>query len=64
MPKEKELFAFTLERIRARADFLYPNKLVYSQKEAAAIMGVSARTLSRKGLNSFITAEQLAKSFS
>lgn len=63
MPREKELFAVTLERIRKRADELYPNKLLYSQQEAARIMGVSARTIYRRGLSEFITAEQLARAF-
>lgn len=63
MPKEKELFASTLERIRKRADELYPDKLLYSQQEAARIMGVSARTIYRRGLSEFITAEQLARVF-
>lgn len=63
MPREKELFAVTLERIRKRADELYPEKLVYNQQEAARIMGVSAKTLYRRGLSEFITAEQLARAF-
>lgn len=63
MPREKELYAPTLERIRKRADELYPGKLVYEQKEAAVIMGVSTKTLSRRGLSQFITAEQLARAF-
>lgn len=64
MARKSELFDVTLERIRNRADNLYPQKLLYSQKEAAVIMGVSAKTLSRKGLSNLITAEQLAKAFS
>lgn len=63
MPREKELYRDTLERIRKRADELYPNKLLYSQQEAAAIMGVSRRTLNRRGLSTLITAEQLARVF-
>ncbi len=63
MPREKELFTVTLERIRKRADELYPEKLVYSQQEAARIMGVSSKTLYRRGLSEFITAEQLARAF-
>lgn len=63
MPREKELFAVTLERIRKRADELYPEKLVYNQQEAARIMGVSSKTLYRRGLSEFITAEQLARAF-
>ena len=64
MSREKELYPDTLERIRRRADELYPNKLVYTQKEASVILGVSTRTLSRRGLKNYITAEQLAKCFS
>lgn len=63
MPREKELYRDTLERIRKRADELYPNKLVYNQQQAATIMGVCARSIARKGLNAFITAEQLARAF-
>lgn len=62
MPREKELYRDTLERIRQRADQLYPNKLLYNQKEAAQIMGCSTR-LYRKGLKNDITAEQLARIF-
>jgi hypothetical protein len=63
MPREKELYADTLQDIRARAKELYPDKLLYGQQEAAAIMGVSARTIARRGLSEFITAEQLAREF-
>ena len=63
MPKEKELYRDTLERIRTRADQLFPDKLVYSQKEAAQIVGVSPMTISRKGLKNMITAEQIARVF-
>lgn len=63
MPREKELYRDTLERIRKRADELFPDKLVYTQKEAAQIMGVSPITIYRKGLKGFITAEQLARAF-
>lgn len=63
MPREKELYRDTLERIRKRADEKYPDKLLYTQQEAAAIMGVSTKTLYRRGLSEFITAEQLARAF-
>lgn len=63
MPREKELYRDTLERIRSRADIKFPDKLLYSQQEAAEIMGVSTKTLSRKGLSEMITAEQLARVF-
>lgn len=63
MPREKELYQDSLDRIRKRADELYPNKLLYSQKEAAQIVGVSTKTLYRRGLSEMITAEQLARAF-
>lgn len=63
MPREKELYYDTLERFRKRADELYPDKLLYSQKEAARIVGVSTKTLSRRGLSELITTEQLARAF-
>lgn len=63
MPREKELYRDTLERVRTRADQLFPDKLVYTQKEAAQIIGVSPMTLYRKGLKNMITAEQLARAF-
>ena len=63
MPREKELYHDTLERIRKRADEKYPSKLLYTQKEAADIMGISTKTLYRKGLSEMITAEQLARTF-
>lgn len=64
MPREKELYRDTLERIRKRADILFPSKLLYSQKEAAQIMGCSTKKLQRKGLSYDITTEQLARIFS
>lgn len=64
MPREKELYRDTLERFRSRADALFPKKLIYSQEEAAQIVGKSARTLRRRGLTRDITAEQLARVFS
>lgn len=63
MPREKELYQDTLERFRKRADELYPEKLLYSQKEAARIVGVSPKTLYRCGLRELITVEQLARAF-
>lgn len=33
MPREKELFYPTLERIRATADRMFPDKIVYKQEE-------------------------------
>lgn len=63
MPREKELYCDTLERIRKRADEMYPNKLLYSQQEAAKIMGVCTKTLQNRGLSTLITAEQLARAF-
>lgn len=64
MPKEKELYRDTLERIRKRADELYPNKLLYQQKEAAVIMGCSAAYLCKVGCSGMVTAEKLARAFS
>ena len=64
MKQNKELYQLTLERIRDRADTLYPEKIVYRQKEAAQIMGVSTTELRRAGLKTNITCEQLAKVFS
>lgn len=63
MPREKELYQDTLERIRKRADEKFPDKLLYTQQEAAEIMGVSTKTLYRRGLSELITAEQLARAF-
>jgi DNA-binding XRE family transcriptional regulator len=63
MPREKELYEPTLESIRCRAKELYPSKLVFRQEEAAKILGVSPKTLYRRGLNKFITCEQLARTF-
>lgn len=64
MPREKELYRDTLERFRQRADQMYPNKLIYTQKEAALLLGVSTKTLQRRGLCSQITVERLARVFS
>lgn len=64
MSREKELYHDTLERIRKRADEKFPDKLLYTQQEAAAIMGVCTRTIYCRGLSTLITAEQLARTFS
>lgn len=64
MPREKELYRDTLERIRGRANELYPDKLAYTQQEAAKIMGLTAYKLRNKGIRGEITAEQLAMFFS
>lgn len=63
MPREKELYKDTLERIRKRADEKFPDKLLYNQREAATLMGVSISTIYRRGLGEMITAEQLARAF-
>lgn len=64
MPREKELYHDTLERIRKRADEKYPNKLLYNQHEAADIMGISISTIQKHGVTGkLITAEQLARTF-
>ena len=64
MSREKELYKDTLERIRKKADELYPTKILYNQKEAASIMGCSAKKIQRRGLSKDITTEQLARIFS
>lgn len=64
MPREKELYRDTLESFRKRADEKYPDKLIFTQKEAAVLLGVSISTLHRRGLSSLITVEQLARAFS
>lgn len=63
MPREKELYQDTLERFRKRADEKFPNQLIYNQKQAAELLGVSVSTISRHGLGTFITVEQLARAF-
>lgn len=60
MARQKELYADTLERIRKRADELFPNKLVYSQKEAAQILGKSPSYLSKRKIRGALTCEKLA----
>ena len=63
MPREKELYVPTLERIRGRADRIYPDKLLYTQKEAAKIMGCSPDYLRELGIRGLTTCEQLARLF-
>lgn len=63
MPREKELYQDTLERFRKRADERFPDKLIYTQKEAAKLLGVSVCTIQRHGLGGNITVEQLARAF-
>lgn len=64
MPREKELYHDTLERIRQRADEKYPDKLIYNQHEASDILGISVSTIQKHGITGkLITAEQLARAF-
>lgn len=63
MPREKELYADTLEDIRLRAKELYPEKLTFTREEAAKIMGVSVSKIYRHGLGIDITAAKLARAF-
>ena len=63
MPREKELYVPTLERIRGRADRIYTDKLLYTQKEAAKIMGCSPEYLRELGIRGLTTCEQLARLF-
>lgn len=59
--KGKELYRDTLERFRQIADDKCPGKLLFTQKEAAEILGVTDRTLRNKGIEgSMVTIEQLA----
>ncbi len=65
MPREKELYADTLERIRQRADQLYPEKLLYTRKEQVIIMGLpTAYELRARRVPVPATCEQLARAFS
>ena len=61
--RKKELYIPTLERIRGRADRIYPDKLLYTQKEAAKIMGCSPDYLRELGIRGLTTCEQLARLF-
>lgn len=63
MPREKELYHDTLERFRKRADEKFPDQLIYTQKQAAEILGVSVKTIQRRGLGADITVEKLARAF-
>jgi len=63
MPREKDTYADFLEDVRRRAKELYPDKLIYTQQEAAEIIGCNPRTLRRRGLHSEITSVQLARLF-
>lgn len=57
----KELYPETLERFRQIADEKCPGKALFTQKEAAEVLGVTDRTLRNKGIEgSMITIEQLA----
>lgn len=64
MPREKELYRDTLERVRERADRLFPDKLIYNTQEVAKILGCSVSTLYRRGMQGNYTAEQLARRLS
>lgn len=63
MPREKELYHDTLERFRKRADEKFPDQLIYTQKQAAEILGVSVKTIQRRGLSTDITVEKMARAF-
>ena len=61
--ERKRTVCSTLERIRGRADRIYPDKLLYTQKEAAKIMGCSPDYLRELGIRGLTTCEQLARLF-
>ena len=64
MPREKELYRDTLERVRKRADELFPEKMIYTTKDISKILGRSQSTLYRWGIKGKYTAEQLARRLS
>lgn len=61
--KKNEAYTNMLDRITVRAHELFPETILYNQAQAAIIMGVSTRTLSRRGVGRNITAEKLARVF-
>lgn len=61
MAAEKELYRDTLARLYELCDRRFNGKLVLSQQEAAAIIGVSVRTVQRWNIQPPITCEKLAK---
>lgn len=61
VPREKETYRDTLERVREKADKLYPDQIIYKTEQVAAILGVSRRTAYNWGFKGWNTCEQIAR---
>lgn len=64
MPREKENYRDTLERVRERADKLYPEQIVYTTAQVADILGVSRKTAYNWGFRRWSTCEEIARRIS
>lgn len=60
MAREKQEYRDTLEAVRRRAAEVAPGKLLFSKKEAAAIIGIDRRTLVSRGFAWANTCEKIA----
>lgn len=59
--RESENYRDTLEDIRAKADRLFPDKVLFSAPEIARMLGCDRTTIYRRGLKSGMTAPEIAR---
>lgn len=64
MPREKELYRDNLEIFTRRALEQFPNKCIFTQKEAAELLGVNVKELRRRNIRFPVTLPELARAFS
>ena len=64
MPREKELYRDNLEIFTRRALERFPNKCIFTQKEAAELLVVNVKELRRRNIRFPVTLPELARAFS
>ena len=64
MPREKELYRDNLEIFTRRSLERFPNICIFTQKEAAELLGVNVKELRRRNIRFPVTLPELARAFS
>lgn len=59
--RESENYRDTLDDVRARANRLFPDKVVFSAPDIAKMFGCCVKTVYNRGLTSNMTAAEIAR---
>ena len=59
--RESENYRNTLDDVRARADRLFPDKIMLSAPDIARLLGCERSTIYRRGFTSGMTLEEIAR---